>query len=116
MTGGDKPTPMDYAKLLLRIEKRPDAHLLQTVMLRSLRQAIYTPEDGGHFGLSYERYCHFTSPIRRYPDLLVHRGIRHALQKKIPQEISLRQSKIRRIGRALLDDRTSRRPCDTRSG
>lgn len=54
LTGGDKPTSMDYAKLLLRIEKRPDAHLLQTVMLRSLRQAIYTPENVGHFGLSYE--------------------------------------------------------------
>nr|WP_304985123.1 ribonuclease R [Coxiella-like endosymbiont] len=81
LTGGDKPTSMDYAKLLLRIEKRPDAHLIQTVMLRSLRQAIYTPENVGHFSLSYEGYCHFTSPIRRYPDLIVHRGVCHRLQK-----------------------------------
>ncbi|ACJ18288.1 ribonuclease R [Coxiella burnetii] len=98
LTGGDKPTPMDYAKLLLRIEKRPDAHLLQTVMLRSLRQAIYTPEDGGHFGLSYERYCHFTSPIRRYPDLLVHRGIRHALQKKSPKKFHYDNPKLGELG------------------
>lgn len=82
LTGGNKPTSMDYTNLLLRIKKRPDARLLQTVMLRSLRQAIYTPENAGHFGLSYEHYCHFTSPIRRYPDLIVHRGIRYVLQKQ----------------------------------
>lgn len=80
-----KPTPMDYAKLLEKIEKRPDAHLLQTVLLRSLRQAIYTPKNVGHFGLSYEGYCHFTSPIRRYPDLIVHRGIKYLLKRQ-PQE------------------------------
>ena len=82
LTGGNKPTSMDYTNLLLRIKKRPDARLLQTVMLRSLRQAIYTPENAGHFGLSYEHYCHFTSPIRRYPDLIVHRGIQYVLQKQ----------------------------------
>lgn len=81
LSGGKKPKPMDYAKLLERVEKRDDAHLIQTVMLRSLRQAIYSPENAGHFGLSYENYCHFTSPIRRYPDLIVHRGIKHILQK-----------------------------------
>jgi ribonuclease R len=81
-TGGKKPTPMDYAKLLERIEKRPDAQLLQTVLLRSLRQAIYTPQNVGHFGLSYEGYCHFTSPIRRYPDLIVHRCIKYLLQQQ----------------------------------
>ena len=82
LTGGKKPTTQDYAKLLVRIAKRPDAHLLQTVMLRSLRQAIYVPHNVGHFGLSYEGYCHFTSPIRRYPDLLVHRAIKHLLHKR----------------------------------
>ena len=82
LTGGDTPSPMDYAKLLARIEKRPDAHLLQTVMLRSLRQAMYRAENVGHFGLSFEGYCHFTSPIRRYPDLIVHRGLKHLLHKK----------------------------------
>ncbi len=82
LSGGDKPAPIDYAKLLERIGKRPDAHLLQVVMLRSLQQAIYTPENVGHFGLSYDGYCHFTSPIRRFPDLLVHRGIKHILNRK----------------------------------
>jgi len=82
LTGGDKPTAKDYAKLMERIEGRPDKALLQTVMLRSLRQAIYSPDNVGHFGLAYERYTHFTSPIRRYPDLLVHRSIKAALAKK----------------------------------
>lgn len=98
LTGGDKPTSMDYAKLLLRIEKRPDAHLLQTVMLRSLRQAIYTPENVGHFGLSYEGYCHFTSPIRRYPDLIVHRGVCHRLQKRSVKKFPYDELKLIVLG------------------
>ena len=61
---------------------RPDAQLLQTVMLRSLRQAVYSPDNVGHFGLAYEAYTHFTSPIRRYPDLLVHRAIKAVLAGK----------------------------------
>lgn len=79
--GGDKPTPQDYAKLLDRIEGREDRHLIQTVLLRSLSQAIYTPINEGHFGLAYETYTHFTSPIRRYPDLLVHRALKHIFNK-----------------------------------
>ena len=98
LTGGDRPTPMDYAKLLLRIEKRPDAHLLQTVMLRSLRQAVYTPKNFGHFSLSYDRYCHFTSPIRRYPDLIVHRGICHQLQKKFLKKFSYDEQRLTILG------------------
>ena len=98
LTGGDKPTPMDYTKLLLRIKKRPDARLLQTVMLRSLRQAIYTPENAGHFGLSYEHYCHFTSPIRRYPDLIVHRGIRYVLQKKSSKKFFYEEQTLTSLG------------------
>lgn len=82
LSGGAKPTAKDYAKLLQRIEGRPDSHLLQTVLLRSLRQAVYSPENSGHFGLAYDAYTHFTSPIRRYPDLLVHRGIKYELNKK----------------------------------
>ncbi|MBZ0104186.1 MAG: ribonuclease R [Sulfuricella denitrificans] len=78
--GGDDPHAKDYAKLLEKIKNRPDAQLLQTVMLRSLRQAVYSPDNVGHFGLAYENYTHFTSPIRRYPDLLVHRSIKAALQ------------------------------------
>ena len=80
LTGGENPKAKDFAKLLARIKDRPDAQLLQTVMLRSLSQAVYSPDNVGHFGLAYEAYTHFTSPIRRYPDLLVHRAIKAALQ------------------------------------
>ena len=78
--GGDEPQAGDYAKLLKKIKGRPDYALLHTVMLRSLRQARYAPENAGHFGLGYEAYAHFTSPIRRYPDLLVHRAIKAVLK------------------------------------
>nr|WP_230976339.1 ribonuclease R [Pseudothauera nasutitermitis] len=77
--GGEEPRASDYARLLERVKGRPDAQLLQTVMLRSLRQAQYSPDNVGHFGLAYESYTHFTSPIRRYPDLLVHRAIKAVL-------------------------------------
>jgi len=80
LPGGDSPTAKDYGVLLEKIKPRPDAQLLQTVMLRSLRQAMYSPDNVGHFGLSYEHYTHFTSPIRRYPDLLVHRSIKAVLE------------------------------------
>src|SRR3990172_8509358 len=78
--GGDEPHAKDYARLLDSVKHRPDVQLLQTVLLRSLRQAVYSPENVGHFGLAYEHYTHFTSPIRRYPDLLVHRAIKAVLQ------------------------------------
>ncbi|OGO91109.1 MAG: ribonuclease R [Coxiella sp. RIFCSPHIGHO2_12_FULL_42_15] len=81
LTGGAKPTTKDYANLLTRIVKRDDSHLLQTILLRSLQQAIYSTDNVGHFGLAYDAYTHFTSPIRRYPDLLVHRTIKHKLQQ-----------------------------------
>ncbi|MDR2208716.1 MAG: ribonuclease R [Azoarcus sp.] len=80
--GGDEPVARDYAALLEKARLRPDAQLLQTVMLRSLRQAIYSPDNVGHFGLAYDSYTHFTSPIRRYPDLLVHRAIKAVLAGK----------------------------------
>jgi ribonuclease R len=79
LTGGDDPQAADYARLLARIQDRPDLALLQTVLLRSLSQAQYRPENVGHFGLAFDAYTHFTSPIRRYPDLLTHRGIKAAL-------------------------------------
>ncbi len=81
LSGGDKPHAKDYAALLAKVRDRPDAQLLQTVMLRSLKQAVYSPKNAGHFGLAYESYTHFTSPIRRYPDLLVHRAIKAVLAK-----------------------------------
>lgn len=80
--GGDDPKAKDYALLLESIKGRSNVQLLQTVMLRSLRQAMYSPDNVGHFGLAYEGYTHFTSPIRRYPDLLVHRAIKAVLQGK----------------------------------
>ena len=82
LSGGDNPTAKDYAALMDKVKGRPDVELLQTVMLRSLRQAVYSPDNVGHFGLSYEHYTHFTSPIRRYPDLLVHRSIKAVLDGK----------------------------------
>lgn len=81
--GKDGPSPKDYQKLLESIRERPDFHLIQTVMLRSLSQAVYSADNGGHFGLNYEAYTHFTSPIRRYPDLLVHRAIRSVVRSKL---------------------------------
>jgi len=94
LEGGNKPHPMDYAKLIQAIKTRPDASMLQTVILRSMQQAVYQPENLGHFGLSYPAYTHFTSPIRRYPDLLVHRVIKAILSKKhykpqIPEDVPL---------------------------
>ena len=80
--GGDKPTPLDYMHLLSSVKGRSDAHLIQTVLLRSMSQAVYSPEVKGHFGLALKAYAHFTSPIRRYPDLLVHRAIKHCLDNK----------------------------------
>jgi ribonuclease R len=74
--GGEKPHAKDYSKLMKQIKDRPDAQLLQTVLLRSMQQAVYSPDNVGHFGLAYEAYAHFTSPIRRYPDLLIHRAIK----------------------------------------
>ncbi|MDB5813481.1 MAG: vacB [Rhodocyclales bacterium] len=82
LAGGDTPRAGDFAKVVAQIKERPDFQLIQTVMLRSLQQAVYSPDNVGHFGLAYEAYTHFTSPIRRYPDLLVHRAIKAVLSKK----------------------------------
>ena len=71
--------PATLSKLLGEVRDRPDAALLESMIIRSLAQAVYQPENIGHFGLALEAYAHFTSPIRRYPDLLVHRAIRHVL-------------------------------------
>ncbi|NQD38967.1 ribonuclease R [Permianibacter sp. IMCC34836] len=77
--GGAEPTPKDYAMLMSKIAARPDADTIQVLLLRSLTQAVYQPEMEPHFGLALTAYAHFTSPIRRYPDLVVHRGIKAIL-------------------------------------
>ncbi|WP_163648264.1 ribonuclease R [Modicisalibacter sp. 'Wilcox'] len=80
LPGGDEPTPQDFQALRETIKDRPDADIIQTVMLRTMSQAVYSPHNEGHFGLAYQAYAHFTSPIRRYPDLLVHRAIRSVIR------------------------------------
>jgi ribonuclease R len=91
LRGGEKPTPAHYGELLDAVQGRDDVNVIQTMLLRSLRQAVYTPENEGHFGLHYPAYAHFTSPIRRYADLLVHRGIRHIIRSKVRTKTVQRQ-------------------------
>lgn len=82
LAGGDNPEPQHYAAVLQSIAQRPDRHLIQVMLIRSMMQAVYAPENLGHFGLGFEAYTHFTSPIRRYPDLLVHRAIRYLVRNQ----------------------------------
>jgi ribonuclease R len=83
--GGDEPTPLDFMQVINASQGRADVHLIHTVLLRSMSQAVYSPDEKGHFGLALDAYTHFTSPIRRYPDLLVHRAIKHCLADKSPE-------------------------------
>lgn len=87
----------DYQKVLDQVRDRPDAHLVQTVLLRSMMQARYTEESAGHFGLAYPAYTHFTSPIRRYPDLVVHRAIRYLIRSTIECPQVLRVKGVKRL-------------------
>ncbi len=80
--GGLDPSVKDYAGIMKQVEGREDRHLVETVLLRSMPLAVYEGANKGHFGLAFEHYTHFTSPIRRYPDLLVHRAIRHILENE----------------------------------
>ena len=80
--GGDEPSSLDFSKLLNAVKARDDYEVIQTMIMRSMSQAIYTPENSGHFGLAYKSYTHFTSPIRRYPDLLNHRVIKAQLKRR----------------------------------
>jgi ribonuclease R len=84
--GGEEPHALDYARLAEQVRGRPDAGLISTMLLRSMQQAQYSPDNIGHFGLAYEKYTHFTSPIRRYPDLLTHRAIKAILKRRTYRE------------------------------
>ncbi len=96
--GGDKPTAKDFARLLKQAEGREDAHLIQTILLRTMRLAVYSPDNIGHFGLAFDAYTHFTSPIRRYPDLLVHRAIRHIIRHGDPAQYHYSYSDMQNFG------------------
>ena len=95
LPGGLEPTPLDYQSVLARLVERDDAQVIQTMLLRSLSQAVYKPDNGGHFGLNYDAYAHFTSPIRRYPDLLVHRAIKRLATSSgaTPRKLSKEKSR-----------------------
>lgn len=86
LSGGLEPTAQDYADLMERTQHRLDFHVIQVVLLRSMMQAVYSSDNIGHFGLAFDAYAHFTSPIRRYPDLVVHRAIRHLLLGGKPKD------------------------------
>ena len=79
----ETPEPQDYCDILAKVANRPDQDLIQTMLLRSMRQAVYQSDNLGHFGLALDSYSHFTSPIRRYPDLVVHRVIKSILQQQL---------------------------------
>jgi ribonuclease R len=98
LPGGPKPTAADYAELLGQVKDRPDRHLIQTVLLRSMQQAMYSADNLGHFGLAYPAYTHFTSPIRRYPDLIVHRTIKHLLAGGTAADLDYSKSELQQIG------------------
>ncbi|MHA2851075.1 ribonuclease R [Vibrio harveyi] len=82
LKGGLEPSPTDYADLVKQIAERQDKELIQTMLLRSMKQAVYNADNAGHFGLALKRYAHFTSPIRRYPDLLLHRAIKYLIARE----------------------------------
>lgn len=97
--GGKKPHPKDFQKTMADIGDRPERHLIETVMLRSLKQAQYVEENDGHFGLAYPAYTHFTSPIRRYPDLLIHRAIGHLIDREEIDNFFYNHEEMNRLGK-----------------
>lgn len=97
--GGKKPGPKDFQRTMNSIGERPEKHLIETVMLRSLKQAQYLEANEGHFGLAYSAYTHFTSPIRRYPDLLIHRAVGHLLDKKPVYQFDYTHEDMNRLGK-----------------
>jgi ribonuclease R len=101
MTGKHSPEPGDLNKVLLKAKGRDDYPIIQTVLLRSMNQAVYSEHNVGHFGLAYEAYTHFTSPIRRYPDLIVHRTVRSILDKKDTSAVVYDKSRLVEFGEYL---------------
>jgi ribonuclease R len=101
--GGDEPSAHDFDQVMQQVKGQPYEHLVNTVMLRSMNQAVYQPENKGHFGLSFEHYAHFTSPIRRYPDLLIHRAIQHAWLKQGPEGFNYDTAAMESFGRHCSD-------------
>ncbi|HIG69945.1 MAG TPA: ribonuclease R [Myxococcales bacterium] len=90
--------PQHFARILERVRGKSYDNLVETVLLRSMSRAVYQPDNLGHFGLALEEYAHFTSPIRRYPDLLVHRAIKHALTDKKPARFGYTNKDMQRLG------------------
>ncbi len=96
--GGEEPTAKDYAVLIDVVKNRDDAHLIETILLRSMQLAKYSADNVGHFGLAFPAYTHFTSPIRRYPDLLVHRAIRRLIHGKTGGKLKYTQAAMNKLG------------------
>ena len=99
LSGGQKPTPKDFQKTLSAIGDRPERHLIETVMLRSLKQAQYVAVNQGHFGLAYSAYTHFTSPIRRYPDLLIHRAVGYVIDNNPQATYEFSEDEMSKLGK-----------------
>jgi ribonuclease R len=92
-----KPTPRDFETVVQQTKGRDDRHLIMAVLLRAQSLATYQARNTGHFGLALAAYSHFTSPIRRYPDLLVHRAIHHLLQRKPATQYPLGEDRMERL-------------------
>lgn len=99
LLGGKKPHPKDFQRVLASIEAKPEKPLIEMVMLRSLKQAQYIESNDGHFGLAYAAYTHFTSPIRRYPDLLIHRAVGHLIDQQSAEGFGYSEDDMSRLGK-----------------
>ena len=95
----EQPEPSQFAAIQSRVAGKDDARLVNAVLMRSLSLAVYQPENIGHFGLALNDYAHFTSPIRRYPDLLLHRALKHLIRKKPRTEFTYDASTMAEFGR-----------------